>query len=75
MKTQPLTLHAVRRPRTEGWRVSTIFNQLRRWKELYQQRRALASLGEETLKDLGLSRADVEREASRPFWDDPQSPR
>ena len=38
------------------------------WQEVARQRRAL--LASTTLrKDIGLSRADAEREASRPFWD------
>jgi len=43
-----------------------------RWHALYRQRRQLAALSDEMLKDLGLSRADIETEASRPFWDDPR---
>lgn len=35
------------------------------------QRRALRQLDERQLKDIGLSRADALREASRPFWDVP----
>jgi uncharacterized protein YjiS (DUF1127 family) len=31
----------------------------------------LAGMSDEALKDIGLSRADVERETVRPFWDDP----
>ncbi len=39
---------------------------------LIQQRRALRSLPEERLHDLGLSRSQAEREASRPLWDAPE---
>ncbi|HDS1817997.1 hypothetical protein D3C81_938220 [compost metagenome] len=42
-----------------------------RWWELHRQRRELASLSDATLHDLGLSRADIQQEAERPFWDDP----
>ncbi|KPM61534.1 DUF1127 domain-containing protein [Pseudomonas monteilii] len=42
-----------------------------RWLELYRQRRELAALSDATLQDLGLSRADIQQEAERPFWDDP----
>ncbi|MCG8355938.1 MAG: DUF1127 domain-containing protein [Kiloniellales bacterium] len=38
------------------------------WDERHVQRRALASLDDAMLKDMGLSRADAEREASKPFW-------
>jgi uncharacterized protein YjiS (DUF1127 family) len=71
MRTQQLTLNALRQPREKGWRITAIIRQLRRWRDLYQQRHQLASLSDATLKDIGLSRADVEQEASRPFWDDP----
>jgi uncharacterized protein YjiS (DUF1127 family) len=42
-----------------------------RWRELARQRRALASLSDSALHDLGLSRADISAETERPFWDDP----
>jgi uncharacterized protein YjiS (DUF1127 family) len=32
-------------------------------------RRALSALSDAQLKDIGLSRSDAFREASRPFWD------
>jgi uncharacterized protein YjiS (DUF1127 family) len=34
----------------------------------YRQRRALASLSDPMLKDLGLSRGEAYREAAKPFW-------
>lgn len=36
--------------------------------ETYRQRRALATLDDHMLKDIGLTRCDVEAEVSRPFW-------
>ncbi|MFV0456340.1 MAG: DUF1127 domain-containing protein [Pseudomonas sp.] len=45
--------------------------QLARWQMLHRQRQQLAALSDEMLKDIGCSRADVEAEVSRPFWDDP----
>ncbi|MCY1274210.1 hypothetical protein D3C76_587210 [compost metagenome] len=44
---------------------------LRRWLQLHRQRQNLASLSDATLKDIGLTRADVDREIHRHFWDDP----
>lgn len=70
MRTQQLALNAVRQPREKSWNINTIVRQLQRWRDLYQQRRQLAALSDFMLKDIGLSRADAEREASRPFWDD-----
>ncbi len=43
---------------------------LARWHRLAAQRRHLASLSDATLKDIGLTRVDVEQEIKRPFWDD-----
>jgi uncharacterized protein YjiS (DUF1127 family) len=38
------------------------------WRARSAQRRALFRLDDCMLKDVGLSRADVEREAEKPFW-------
>jgi len=38
------------------------------WHERESQRRALESLGDHALRDIGLSRADAAREADKPFW-------
>jgi len=38
------------------------------WHERVRQRRQLRSLSTYMLRDIGLSRADVEGEASKPFW-------
>ena len=38
------------------------------WRERRQQRQALLRLDDRMLLDIGLSRSDVEREASKPFW-------
>lgn len=59
------TRFAKRAPRSSLWQI------LARWYQLGQQRRALASLSDNALKDLGLSRADIYTESERPFWDDP----
>ena len=54
-------------------RLANVWVQLQRGWELAEQRRKLALLDEQALHDLGLSRADVQRECARPFWDDPLS--
>lgn len=51
--------------------MEALWAQLKRWNELARQRRQLAMLDGVALKDLGLSRADVQQESERPFWDDP----
>jgi len=38
------------------------------WSERAQGRRRLAALDDRMLADIGISRADAEREASKPFW-------
>jgi uncharacterized protein YjiS (DUF1127 family) len=39
-----------------------------RWSERAAQRRRLRQLDDHLLHDMGLSRADVEQEVSKPFW-------
>ena len=39
-----------------------------RWAQRHEQRRALLRLNDSHLKDVGLSRADVEQEFGKPFW-------
>ncbi|MCE0460160.1 MULTISPECIES: DUF1127 domain-containing protein [Pseudomonas] len=48
-----------------------LFHKFSRWYELHHERELLAGLSDEALKDIGVSRADVEQEVVRPFWDDP----
>lgn len=38
------------------------------WPDRVRQRRALMSLDDWMLKDIGLSRADIMREGDKPFW-------
>ena len=51
--------------------MKALWVRLKRWNQLARQRRQLAMLDDAALKDLGLSRADVQQESERPFWDDP----
>ncbi|MBD9481605.1 DUF1127 domain-containing protein [Pseudomonas sp. PDM14] len=53
--------------------VAAAVRQLRRWWQLAQQRHRLALLDEHALKDIGITRAEAEQEAQRPFWDEPNS--
>lgn len=43
---------------------------LYRWRQLRRERYALRHLNDDILKDIGISREDVQRESRRPFWDD-----
>jgi len=38
------------------------------WLQRSRERLQLGSFGDHMLKDLGVSRADVDREVSKPFW-------
>ncbi|WP_416427557.1 DUF1127 domain-containing protein [Pseudomonas sp. App30] len=48
-----------------------LLQRVRRWRQLAWERRQLAAMSDDMLKDIGMSRADVSRETERPFWDDP----
>jgi len=48
-----------------------LISRILRWRELARQRRELARLSDEMLKDIGISRVDALRESKRPFWDEP----
>jgi uncharacterized protein YjiS (DUF1127 family) len=52
--------------------VKGLYNTFRTALRVYKERRALMGLSDSTLKDLGLSRADAHREATRSFWDLPE---
>jgi uncharacterized protein YjiS (DUF1127 family) len=45
-----------------------LFDQLLTWHQRVHDRRALDQLDAHMLHDIGLSRADVEHEVSKPFW-------
>ncbi len=56
-----------------GWRglaedLAAIWRILEEWGERSRQRRMLASLDPEILKDIGISEADAWVEASKPWW-------
>lgn len=59
-----LSLLATRLPRLELPPVG-------RWIAVARQRRQLAELGDEALRDIGVTPAEAGREAARPFWDLP----
>ena len=54
-------------PTTTGLLVR-ILDRLLLWQERASQRQALSSLGDRMLRDIGVSRAEAEREAGKPFW-------
>ena len=48
--------------------VAAAYEQVLSWLERVRQRRHLAQLSDHMLKDIGLTRVDVEAELSKPFW-------
>jgi uncharacterized protein YjiS (DUF1127 family) len=62
----PAVLEAVVTPVDAG--ITRLVDQLLTWHQRVQDRRALGQLDAHMLHDIGLSRADVESEASKPFW-------
>ncbi len=50
------------------WSLRALVDILLEWHERARQRRQLLSLSDHMLKDIGISRADAEGEASKPFW-------
>lgn len=44
------------------------FDALGQWHDRRAQRRALARLDDRMLKDIGLTRGEVEFETAKPFW-------
>jgi uncharacterized protein YjiS (DUF1127 family) len=60
-------LTASSRPLLAG-RVDRAIDLLLTWYERSRQRRQLLALSTHMLRDIGLSRADVEGEAGKPFW-------
>ncbi len=51
-------------PRLGRWLIVSLLHCV----EIYRQRRALEALDERMLKDIGVSRCDVEAEIERPLW-------
>lgn len=62
---RPLTRPAAVVP---GGLLVQAYEQILNWLDRARQRRELAQLGDHMLKDIGLTRADVDAETSKPFW-------
>ena len=54
--------------RTVDASVGAAFDALAMWQRRHSDRLHLLSLDDHMLHDIGVSQADVEREASKPFW-------
>lgn len=55
-------------PARRRWSGSRFVDMLLLFHERARQRQALMALDDRLLKDIGVSRADAEREANKPFW-------
>lgn len=55
-----------RRPR--AGLLTRMFEALMTWQQRQAERHHLSRLDDYLLRDVGLSRADVEQESSKPFW-------
>lgn len=66
----PRTAHRPATGRLQGFgkAVVTAADIVSLWLERRRQRRALEALSDHMLSDIGISRADVEHEAEKPFW-------
>jgi len=51
-----------------GKALERAFDRLALWQERMHERHQLRMLDDHMLHDVGLTRADVENEASKPFW-------
>ena len=67
MRTMPWNVSWSRPRARRGWFHGLVLGLLA-LEERRRQRRALMSLDERLLKDIGLSRADVEQECGKSFW-------
>jgi uncharacterized protein YjiS (DUF1127 family) len=54
--------------RDAGPLVQRLVSEVREWRHRARSRRELARLDERMLKDIGVSRVEVEFEVRKPFW-------
>ena len=55
-------------PSAGRWSTARFVDMLLQFHERVRQRQALMALDDRLLKDIGVSRADAEHEANKPFW-------
>ena len=51
-----------------GQAAGALLRTLAVWRERARQRRVLAAMDDHLLKDIGLTRIDVDQETGKPFW-------
>ena len=65
----PATLRLLRPSLPQvSWGAAEFASRAAGWWRRLRERRALAALDDGLLRDIGLTRADVDREYDRPFW-------
>lgn len=57
-----------RAPNRQASRLSAVVDRVFLWQDRITQRRHMQGLTDHELKDIGVSRADIELEARKPFW-------
>ncbi len=67
---EQLLSNRVRQVSTQGPKavVTGIFTLLLSWQERSEERYRLKQISDHTLRDIGLSRADIDHEVRKPFW-------
>ena len=61
-------LRNVRGPATPGRVLPKLLSRFRGWRERARGRHLLLQLDDRMLRDVGLSRSDVDRECAKHFW-------
>ena len=61
-------LRNVRGPAVPRRLLSNLLNRFRGWRERARSRHLLLQLDDRMLRDVGLSRSDVDRECAKHFW-------
>jgi uncharacterized protein YjiS (DUF1127 family) len=64
----PPQIYSRWRPKQHIHPVAAAWMLIASWIERARQRRALAGLDDQMLRDIGITRADAAREAGKPFW-------
>ena len=59
-----VTVHRLR----PAWRWTELKRLIVEWRRRARSRYELMNLGDETLRDIGLSRGEADLESSKPFW-------
>jgi uncharacterized protein YjiS (DUF1127 family) len=61
-------LRNVRGPAPPGWLLPNLLSRFRGWRERARGRHLLLQLDDRMLRDVGLSRSDVDRECNKHYW-------